>query len=479
MSFGLLYTLRECGKNVREKAVNSRSMEQETFAKFSEERSSKRGASKNGQTCWRRLQIRPYFGHFSGVLVTFDARINSSSSYGSSKVRVKVEGCSSSTYLQLRYDKHSPAAYQSSMQTALREMSLKFVHTLEQPSVMVNRSPSSLSFLCEKKILLHLNELDTSVLPSISFSHLQPRSCCTDVFIKVWSGLSSSPTAILRMKIRKSMLVAELKWMIWSRLEILGKFDPSSLELYEYGSAEKVLETEYLKPNQVAFHCILASSIDRDSIVVSLVGQGIEQIKVKSSMTLERFQEEVRRKFHLNSSSYLYFPSICKKKLVSATNRICMSIPLEASTMSLVDSKQRNLPFIDKLPFSSLKYNEIDMYKLTVHELNLLSSNLVQVYEITGPTIPIVLRAAKNVGKGEFVLISECAHVVSINLQWTVQTLLKYLEDVSHFPCANISFQGSVLPHSEVLQRIFLTKNWEFKRNLSNLEFSNIPHVIT
>ncbi len=74
--------------------------------------------------------------------------------------------------------------------------------------------------------------------------------------------------------------------------------------------------------------------------------------------------------------------------------------------MSLVDSKQRNLPFIDKLPFSSLKYNEIDMYKLTVHELNLLSSNLVQVYEITGPTIPIVLRAAKNVGKGEIVLIS-------------------------------------------------------------------------
>ena len=434
---------------------------------------------KKTQTSWRRLQIRPYFGHFSGLWVTFDARTNSSSSFGSSKVRVKVEGCSSSSYLHLRYDRHSLSVSQSSMQAAMRDLSLKYVHSLEPPSMIMNRSPSTLSFLCERKILLNLNELNTLVLPSVSFSHLQPSLLCTqDIFVKVWSGLSSCPTTMLRIKIKKTMLVAELQWMIWNRIETLSKFDPSSLEIYEYSSTDKLSETEYLKPNQVAFHCILASSIDRDSIVVSLVGQGIEQIKVKPSMTLDRFQEEVRKKFKLDSSSYLYFPSICRNKVVSSSNRVAMSIPLEQSTISLINGKQRCLPLIDNMPLNLLKYHQIHMYKFTVNDLGLLSSNLVHVYDVAGPTIPIVFRAATNVGKGEFVLISERAHAVSINLQWTVLTLLKYLEDVTHFPCANISYQGSVLPRSELLEVHFQTQNWQLKKN-SSLDFSNVPKVTT
>ena len=451
-----------------------------TFARCSEEKiSSRRSAQKKGNvpTCWRRLQIKPYFGHFSGMWVTFDARTNSCTSSGSSRVRVKVEGCSTSSYLHLRYDRHSLAASLSTMQAALRDMCLKYVHSLEQPISIINRSPSSLAFLCEKKILLHLNELNTMVLPSALFSHLKPSLQFTeDVYVKVWTGLSSCPTTMLRIKIKKNMLVAELQWMIWCKLEILSKFDPSSLELYEFSSAEKLSEIEYLKPNQVAFHCIVASFIDRDSIVVSLVGQGIEQIKVKPSLTLAKFQDEVRKTFKLNGSSYLYFPSICKNKLIASTNSIAMSIPLETKTASSIDTRQMHLPLINNLSWNVLKSDELDMYKLTVSDLNLLSSNLIHVYDITGPTIPISFRAATNVGKGEFVLISEQVHAVSINLQWTVLTLLKYLEDVSHFPCVNISYQGSVLPHSDILELYFHMKNWHLKNK--DLESTDIPKVI-
>jgi len=431
------------------------SMMEGTFARSSEEKvCSRRGAQTKKGVCWRRLQVKPYFGHFSGMWVTFDARTNSGSSSGSSRVRVKVEGSSTSSNLHLRYDRHSLAVSQSTMQAALRDMCLKYVHSLEQPTSIINRHPNSLIFLCEKKIVLHMNELNTSVLPSVSFSHLKPSVQSTeDVFVKVWTGLSSCPTTMLRIKIKKNMLVGELQWMIWCKLEVLSKFDPSSLELYEFSSTEKLSEIEYLKPNQVAFHCILASFIDRDSIVVSLVGHGIEQIKVKPSLTLAKFQVEVRKKFKLKESSYLYFPSICQKKLISSTNSIAMSVPLEVKTASMIDNRQRHLPLINNMPWNILKSHELEMYKLTMSDLNLLSSNLIHAYDITGPTIPISFRAATNVGKGEFVLISERVHAVSINIQWTVLTLLKYLENVSHFPCANISYQGSILPHSEVLER--------------------------
>jgi len=63
-----------------------------------------------------------------------------------------------------------------------------------------------------------------------------------DVFVKVWTGLSSFPTIMLRIKIKKNMLVVESQWMIRCKLEVLSKFDPSSLELYEFSSAEKLSE---------------------------------------------------------------------------------------------------------------------------------------------------------------------------------------------------------------------------------------------
>lgn len=423
--------------------------------------------------------MRPYFGHYSGLWVTFDVRSSTSSSVGSSRVRVKVEGCSNPSYLHLRYDRHSLDLAQSAMQAALKDMCLKFVHGLEPPTMVLNRNPGSLAFLCERTILLNLNELNTSVLPSISFSHLKPSTLCTqDVFVKVWTGLSSCPTMMVRIKVKKGMLVAEFQWMIWSRLEILSQFDPSSLELHEYSSTEKLSENAYLKPNQVAFHCILASSIDRDSIVVSLVGQGIEQIKVRPSMTINRFQEEVRRKFEVDSSSYLYFPSICRNKHTVRSNRVAMSTALDESTISMIDCKQRRLPLIDGMPLNLLKYDQIDMYKLTISDLALLSSNLVHAYEVSGPTIPIIFRAATNVGMGEFVLISERLHAVSINLQWTVHTLLKYLEDISHFPCANVTYRGSVLPQTELLDRYFQAPQWQLKRNSSAVEFiDDVPKV--
>ena len=453
----------------------------ETFARCSEERSLQ---IQEGQTkrCrrfpLRRLLLKPYFGHYSDMWVTFEVS-SSLPSDNITQVEVTVEGCSKPLSFHLGFDKHSLDVAQSAIEIALKGMCLKFVYGFQPPAMNLNRPPSSLSFLCERMIVLNLTELNPSVLPSILFSHLNPCTSSTrDVFVKVWSGASSCPPTILRMRIKKGMLVAEFQWMIWNRLEKNSQFDLTGFALYENSSTEKLLEKSYLKLNQVLFHCI-KTSIDRDSIIISLVGQDIKQIKVKSSMTLNRFQEKVRRKFSLDSASFLYFPRIFHKKHASHSSQVTMRAVLDTATVGLIDNKRRRLPIINGIPLNLLKYDKIDMYKLTISDLDLLSSHLVPVYEVTGPTIPIEFRAlVPDAARSDFVLIADGLHAVSINLQWSVLTLLKYLEDVSFLPCVNLSYRGSILPQTELLNGYFHGQLWELKNSSVKIEFMNdVPKV--
>ena len=432
-------------------------------------------ASEENTRSSGKLYLRPYFGHFSGIWVTFDVRkkLDSARNY---KIRVKIDGYHSPYpfYLHLRCgisDLTQPVA-----RRILKDTCLKYVHKFEPPNLMLNHEPKSLLFLCERTILLNLNELNLSVLPSISFSHLKPSTFSTqDLFIKIWYGLSTFPTKIKRMKVRQGISIAEIQWMICGKLSV--QTEPSNLELYEYSSTNKLSENSYLSPHQVMFHCIVLSSIDRDSIVVSLAGQNIEQIKVDQCMTLNQFQAKVREKFALDSSSYIYFPSVCRNKNVSHCNQITMSAFLDVSTVPLIHSKQRNLPLVDGIPLSILKYENLDMYKLKISDLGLLSSNLVHAYEVTGPTIPITFRTATNIGKGEFALISDRPHAVSINLDWSVQILLKYIEEICHFPCENIVYEGNTLPHSALLKRYFANLHWQTKQS-NKVQFTkDMPKV--
>ena len=155
-----------------------------------------------------------------------------------------------------------------------------------------------------------------------------------------------------------------------------------------------------------------------------------------------------------------------------------MSVVLDGSTLSLIDSRRRNLPIIDSTPLTMLKYEQLDMSKLKISELNLLSSTLVYAYEVTGPTIPISYRTSTSVGKGEYALISDRLHAISINLSWSIRTLLKYIEEISHFPCEDISYGGSIIPHSSILQQCFAGNHWRIK-DTDQIEFmEGAPRVV-
>ena len=407
-----------------------------------------------------RLQLRPYFGHFSGTWITFDIR-KSLNSAGNHKIKVKVEGSRDSTSIHLRTHQSSLDLTKSVTRVKIKDLCLQYVHATKLPNIELHHSPKSLAFLCEKTILLNLNEIDSSVLPPVSFSHLNPRTFSTqNIVVKVWFGSSSCLTRMVRMKVRQGISVAELQWMLCGKLHV--KIEPSKLNIYEYKSMEKLSESSYLDPSQVILHCVVLPSNHRDSIIVSLVGKHMEQIRVDSEdMTLDQFQKKIKEKFGLLPSSFIFIPQVIRNVNVSRCGQVAMSAVLNKSTLYLIDSRRRNLPLVDNTPLASLKYEQLNMSKLTMSELNLFSSNLVRAYEVTGPTIPISYRTSTSVGRGEYALISNRMHAISINLSWSIRTLLRYIEEISHFPCENICYKSSTLPHASLLEEHFADRHWK------------------
>ena len=421
-----------------------------------------------------KLQLKPYFGHFSGSWMTFDVRKNLDFA-GNHKIRVKIEGYLNSTSIHLRALKPVLDFSKSATRLKLKEICLQYVHSLKPPKFELKHSPQKLVFLCERKVLLNLNDIDTSVLPPTFFSHLNPVKFLTqDVHIKVWFGSSSFPTIMERMKVKQGILISELQWMLCNKLPV--KVEPSKLDMYEYWNIEKVSENSYLSPNQVNFHCVVLPDNHQDSIVVSVVGHGIEQIKLGKNMTLNEFQHKIKEKFGLHPSSFIFIPSLFNS---SNFRQIAMSAVLDKSTVWLLDNCKRNLPMVDNIPLISSPCEKLEAFNCTLTELNLLSSNLVYVYEVTGPTIPIFYRSSTSVGKGEYALISDRLHAVSINLSWSVRTLLKYIEDISHFPCEDISYKGSILPLSSLLGEYFTNCCWKVKGNNITDMTEGVPKVIT
>ena len=420
-----------------------------------------------------RLQIKPYFGYFSGCWITFDVR-KSLDSAGNHKIKVKIDGCKCPSSIYLRTHQPLLDLSKSATKLKLKDLCFQYVHSTKAPNFNFTRNPSSLVFLCERKVLLSLNEINPAILPQVSFSHLNPN--VQDIIVKVWSGSSNYPTRIERMKVKQGISISELKWILCYKLSI--GIEPSKLDIHEYRTVEKLSDDAYLASDQALFHCVVVPSIQRDSIIVCLVDQDIEEIKMDPhDMTLNQFQAKIKEKFALHPSSFVFIPQAFKNE--KRCNEVTMSAVLEKSTLPLIDSKRRNLPIVGSIPLTLLKYEQLDMYKLELCKLNLLSSNLVYVYEVTGPTIPILLRTSTSCGKGEYALISDRPHAVSINLNWPVRTLLKYLEEISHFPCEDISYGGSLLPHDSLLSGFFSGCSWRVQCKSGQSTFiEEVPRVV-
>lgn len=424
-----------------------------------------------------RLVLTPYFGKFAGQRMTFRVRRSESLV----NIKVKVEGCDQ-TLTTLYYRKLHKRSEGS---CSIRDRCVRYAHEVKANDDAVMRNPPKLSFLCKQTILVHLNDLPVSQLPPKYAQQFQFGGKARTVTVRVWPR-NVCPTP-LRMKVKMHISIGELQWMLCQRLSIA---DPTALQIYQANSLENLLPHNPIGCDQKELECVLLPSVFQNEIpvVVSVIGHGINHLRVSPTLTLCDFEQAVRQRFGMTRDNFLYFPQVFKSRKSNHCG-LRMTAPLNDTTISLIDSMNRTLPIVDGMPSlqMGLNYKKLPLYKMTISDLGLLKSSPVIVFEVTGPTIPVAFKTIQGDWSNalaqqdsNFVLISYSMrpHALCVNPSWTIDTLLKYIECVSGLPCAHIHIGKVVLEPNDTVESHLTSRSWLRRTKHDKLALPNdIPEV--
>ena len=425
--------------------------------------------------CRTRVVMRPYFGKFAGQWLTFDLRRNESMD----SIKVKVEEHPITTL----YQRNSSRVVDCTR--SIRDRCLLFAHDVRnsretEELELLKREPLSLSFLCERTILLHVGDLPISQLPP-KYNCLFSASGSQDLKVRVWPKQVSVGATTIRMLLKPRISVRELQWMLCKRLSVPN---PLSIALYVLDSLESLPVNASIERGLSQVECIVQPSLPRRRdesllLAVSVIGIGVKDVEVHPSMTLCEFEGAVREQFSMKCDSFLYMPQIYKSRK-STQWGLKMTALIDDATVSLIDPKNRSFPVVDGIPSLQIrkKYQQLPVYQTSIDDLQLLKSSPVIAFEVAGPTIPIAFKTM-NVSSHNsvFAVVLVKPHVVSVNQHWTIATLLKYIESISGFPCEQICIGDTVLePTSFVAER--LVQCWLLKTKSGRIGLPNeIPYV--
>lgn len=418
-----------------------------------------------------QLVIRPYFGSFAGHKVTFDLKKTDT-------IKVKIEGCTQRLTLYHRND---------AKLLGVRDRCLRFAHDASshqlishrnswasaQPSL--RRKPLSLSFLSEQTILLHLDKLPVERLPA-KYKNFQSSTVYQDITINVCPK-KCSPVPTLLMRVKRNLSVSELEWMVCHRLSLP---DPTYMKLYhnDYLSpldSDLVIPTDYahldciLEASSVQLRespLLVAPSIERH-LVVSVVGQGIQEFSVPDNCSYGEFDAVLRSRFTLQADSFLYIPQIMRSH---RDPRVL--VPLEPDNLDIVENR---LP-----PFAA---RDAGLYAHTLDELGVFSFGLLTVFEVSGPCIPVYVKSfvcmsdSTSLSSGDnFAFVAIRPYAVGINPNWETDIFFKYIECISGFPC-----QGLCVGKKKVegLLGQLIAKQWTKRDKHGHVQFrTDIPRII-
>ena len=445
-----------------------------TFAKV--QTSEKVRRKQSGHQKMEKMVMTPYFGHFAGQRIHFDLRRNAEFTVNI-KVRTEDQTLASLVHRQGPRKKET-----------VKDECIKFAHEVAS-SNLIMKQPSSLSFLCEQTILLNLNDIPHWNLPP-RYRHQFDIDCQT-VTVHVYPSKYAANS--FPMKLKKNISVREVQWMLSKRLN-LNHGNPSAITLYVKDSLEPLSPISPIPSVLTDLICIIAPSAQQKqqqattgesgplSICVSLIGKGLNEIQVTRSTTLGEFEQRVKEKFRLSPDSFLYLPNVLSRHSHGAYSSFCplrMHALLDPATSSvlLLDHHKRNFPTLHgHLSVSQQKtVQSLLLYKMTVSELDLLKSGPVIGFEVNGPTIPISFKTIMNDLYSDYThcVFSIRPHAVSVNPNWTIPVLLKYLTCVSGFPC-NVIKVGSKILNKDVASDLLRTRWFTVTDNDYSLR-SEIP----
>ena len=228
------------------------------------------------------------------------------------------------------------------------------------------------------------------------------------------------------------------------------------------------------------------------NLVVSLVGSSMQNVQVDLGMSMKEFDTLIRSKFNLREDSFLIirsdddfapqyaaddnwkctYPfsvpdssfgaglrrSFRRMSRRRGDNRLTQSqragsgsnsssiqestfSPLMAKVVVLLSSNDRHFPSNSGKYGLSIQelYDSMPMYRMSLDQCGIHPYSIIQVFEVTGPSIPITFRVvsdytAANEGatlsSQDSLIRTRLANIMDINLSWSVDTFLQYVDAI-------------------------------------------------
>lgn len=318
-----------------------------------------------------------------------------------------------------------------------------------------------------------------------------------DVSIALWP-LTYNADATLSMKVKSGILFGELVYLVKEHLCIKSDHTLKLYNNHRpvYISETVSDDCKHLdcfvivrdSENTMGSY----SSLDEDpgsyntnvELVVSLVGKEIQGIETDLEMPMKEFDALVRDKFKLKQDSFLVilaeddfapqytaddnwkctypfsipdnsfgaglrrsFRRLSTRRRgggerphtpTSGTNtNVNVFAPLMAEVIELLSSNERRFPqTADKCGLSIEElYKSMPMYQMSLEQCGIHPYSMIQVFEVTGPSIPITVRVISDYTNkdattqhGTQALRTRLANIMDINPDWPINTFLQYID---------------------------------------------------
>lgn len=310
-----------------------------------------------------------------------------------------------------------------------------------------------------------------------------------NISLTVWPK-SYSVDATLSLKVKSGILFAELMYLIKEHLHC-----KADQVIKLYNNFRPVNPNEIVSEKVTHLDCFVndnlsdlnsCNSFNEDvsnevaEIVMSLVGERIQSTKVDLGMTMEEFDFLVRKEFSLKDDSFLViiseddfapqymaddnwkctytfsipdnsfgaglrrsFRRLSTRRrsdgstLVTDTNASTFT-PLMAEVIELLSSNKRRFPRNIKKCGLSIEelYQLMPLYQMSIEQCGIHPYSMVQIFEVTGPSIPITVRLVSDYSKDDAMQCasaaprSRLANIMDINPDWSVSTLFQYIDAV-------------------------------------------------
>ena len=225
------------------------------------------------------------------------------------------------------------------------------------------------------------------------------------------------------------------------------------------------------------------------TLVTSLVGKSMKNMEVDLEMTMRDFDRQLRRQFDLRDDSFLFitaeddfspqytaddnwkctYPFNVPDNSFSAgirrsfkrlsvrrtgASRLTQSqrfqksstfdsnntfAPHMAEVLKFLSSEDRHFPSNSGKYSLSVKelYASMPIYQMSIEQCGIHPYSIIQVFEITGPSVPITVRLISDYNPGtndprqQAATARTClANIMDINPDWSVQTFLQYVDAI-------------------------------------------------